>query len=113
MVQVEKEYRLTSDLLSSEDKARQISTLLYCMGEEAEDVLSSTNISTTDRAKYSSVVGKFDEYFKVCKNVIFEQARFNRCNQLPEELAEIYITVLCQLIDSCKYGNFKDEMLRD
>ena len=83
------------------------------MGEEAEYVLSSTNISTTDRAKYSSIVGKFDEYFKVRKNVIFERARFNRCNQLPEESAEEYITVLYQLIDSCEYGNFKDEMLRD
>jgi len=42
------------------------------MGEEAENILSSMNISTTGRAKYSSVMGKFDEYFKIRKNLIFE-----------------------------------------
>ena len=47
-------------------------------------------ISPPQTEQSSSVVGKFDEYFKVRKNVIFERARFNRCNQLPEE----YITVL-------------------
>jgi len=83
------------------------------MGEEADDILSSTNISNGDRAKYSSVMGKFDEYFKVRKNVIFERARFNRRNQLPDESVEEYITVLYQLVDSCDYGNFRDEMLRD
>ena len=32
--------------LSKEDEERQVSTLLYCLGEEADDVLTSTNIST-------------------------------------------------------------------
>ena len=50
---------------------------------------------------------------RFAKNVILERARFNRCNQLPEESTEEYITVLYQLIDLCEYGNFKDEMLRD
>ena len=31
--------------LSKDPEAKQVSTLLYCLGEEAEDVLSSTNIS--------------------------------------------------------------------
>jgi len=58
------------------------------MGEEANDILCSTNISSAYRAKYNSVMGKFDEYFKVRKNVIFEWARFNRRNQLPDESVE-------------------------
>ena len=32
--------------------SRQISTLLYCMGEEAEDVLTSTNISDDEKESY-------------------------------------------------------------
>ena len=32
--------------LSKEDEERQVSTLLYCLGEEADDVLTSMNIST-------------------------------------------------------------------
>ena len=42
------------------------------MGEEAEDVLTSTNITTDEKKGYGTVLGKFNEYFKVCKNVIFE-----------------------------------------
>ena len=56
---------------------------------------------------------KLDDYFKVRKNVIFKRARFNRRNQLSEETAEEYITALFHLVDSCNYGNLKDEMLRD
>jgi len=47
------------------------------MGEEAEDILNSTNISNSDRKKYDRVVAKFDSFFKVRKNVIFERACFN------------------------------------
>ena len=31
--------------LASGNEQRQVSTLLYCLGEQAEDVLSSTGIS--------------------------------------------------------------------
>jgi len=108
-----KQYCLASGLTASNDEPRQVSTLLYCMGEEADDILSSTNISDGEKAKYSFVMGKFDEYFKVRKNVIFKRAQFNRRNQLPDESVEEYTTVLYQLVDSCDYGNFRDEMLRD
>ncbi len=33
----------------SESELRQVSTLLYCLGEEASDVLTSTNITEEDR----------------------------------------------------------------
>ena len=103
----------TASGLSTEDDLRQVSTLLYCLGEEADDVLISTNISEEDRKVYNSVMAKFDEFFKVRKNVIFERAKFNRRNQLPGETAEQYITALYSLIESCDYGNLKEEMLRD
>jgi len=67
----------TASGLSTEDDLRQVSTLLYCLGEEADDVLISTNISEEDRKVYNSVMAKFDEFFKVQKNVIFERAKFN------------------------------------
>ena len=64
------QYRLASGL-SGESDERQISTLLYCMGEDAEETLTSTNITEEDRKEYARVVRKFDEFFKVRKNVIF------------------------------------------
>ena len=90
-----------------------MSTLLYSMGEEADDVLSSTNITEEERRVYATVMGKFEGFFKVRKNVIFERARFNRRNQLDGETSEKYITELYRQIDSCEYGDMKEELLRD
>ena len=59
--------------LTKDDETRQVSTLMYCLGEEA-DVLTSTNVTEDDRKSYTSVLAKFDAYFKVRKNVIFECA---------------------------------------
>ena len=84
-----------------------------CMGDEAEDILISTNISSDDKKSYESVLGKFNDYFKVRKNVIFERARFNRRNQLKGEPAEQYITELYRLVETCEYGNLTPEMIRD
>jgi len=106
------QYRHASGLATGNEQ-RQVSTLLYCLGEKADDVLSSTGISEENRKKYSEVLNSLDDYFKVRKNVIFERARFNRRNQLQGETAEEYVTVLFNLVDSCNYGELRDEMLRD
>ena len=51
--------------------------------------------------------------FQVRGNVIFEQAHFNHRNQLEGESAEQYITTLYRLVETCKYGTLRDEVLRD
>ena len=83
------------------------------MGEEANDVLASTNISEADKKKFSKVMEKFDGFFKVRHNVIFERARFNQRNQLAGEAAEKYIAELYRLAENCDYGTFKEELIRD
>jgi len=71
--------------LSAESEDRQVNTLLYCLGEEADDVLNLTNIADEARKKYEDVLAKFDSFFKVRKNVTIERARFNsRCQQEGE-----------------------------
>jgi hypothetical protein len=42
------QFRLASGL-SEESDERQISTLLYCMGEDVEDTLTSTTITEEER----------------------------------------------------------------
>ena len=106
------QYRSASGL-DAEADPRQVDTLLYCMGEEADTVLASTHISAEDQKKYDAVVGKFDAYFKVRRNIIFERAKFNRRSQREGESAEQYITELYELIEFCEYGGLKEEMLRD
>ena len=80
-----------------------MNTLLYCLGEEANAVLTSTNASAADKEKYDTVIAKFDSFFKVRKNIIFERARFNRRNQQEGESAEHYIMALYDLAEDCDY----------
>ena len=106
------QFRVASGLAGT-DAVQQISTLLYCIGEEAEAVLTSTNITAEERGQYDTVVAKFDSFFGVRRNIIFERARFNRRHQQEGETAEQYIMELYRLAENCDYGPLKDEMIRD
>ena len=103
---------LTATGLDKEDDARKVSTLLYCLGEESDDVLTSTNISEHERKNYDAVVDKFDSFFKVRRNVIYERARNNRRDQMEGE-SEKSITCLYSLVETCENGTLKEKMLRD
>ena len=83
------------------------------MGEEAENVLTSTGISDDERKRYDAVMSKLDGFLKVRKNLIFERARFNQRNQSEGKSIEQYITALYHLVETCEYGDWTDEMLRD
>ena len=62
--------RTASGLMTVE----QVSTLFYCIGEEAETVLTSAGITDEEMAVYDTVIVKFDVYFSIRRNVTFEQA---------------------------------------
>ena len=83
------------------------------MGETAEDVMTSTDISEDNRKQFDSVIAKFDSFFKIHKNVIFEHARLNRCSQEDGESAEEFITSLYQLVENCEYGALPDQMIHE
>ena len=70
------QFRIASGLAAEEEEC-QVNTLLYCLGDDAEDVLRSTNISEADGKKYNKVLENFDQFFQVQKSVIIERARFN------------------------------------
>ena len=99
--------------LAAEAAVKQVSTFLYCLGEEAESVLAAMNASEADRKDYATIAGKFDAFFNVRRNIIFERARLNRRNQQPGESAEQYIMALYSFAANCNYGALEDEMIRD
>ena len=112
------QYRVASGSasgLAKEDNERQVSALLYCLGEETDDVLTSTNISSPadSRKVFADVLKKFDEFFKVRKNIIFGKARFNRRCQGETETAEQFITSLYSLATDCEFGELKEQLIRD
>ena len=67
------QFRIASSI-EDDTPARQTSTLLYCLGEEADLVLTSMNVTAEDRSDYDKVVELLDGNFQVCRNVIFERA---------------------------------------
>ncbi len=66
------------------------------MGEDAGDVLASTDIKEDEKADYKIVLDKFDAYFKIRRDIIFERAKFRR-DQAERESAEQYIASLYNL----------------
>ena len=74
--------------LSQESSQRHVSTLLYFLGQDADDVLHSTNIAEDKRKDYQEVMAKFDPIFDVQRNIIFERACFNRRTQQAHESVE-------------------------
>ena len=99
--------------LKEKDEESQVNTLIYCMGNEADDILRSFQMSEEDKQKYAKVKDKFDAHFDKCKNTIFERAKFNRRKQDEGESVDDFITSLYGLVEHCNYGALKGEMIRD
>ena len=62
---------------------------------------------------YTEVVQKFDKYFKVKKNLVYERASFNLAYPLADEPVEQFVTRLHQLAENCEFKELKSEMIHD
>ena len=64
------QYRHASGLASGSEQ-QQVSTFLYCLREQANNVLSSTGSSEENRKKYSEVMTKFNDYTLKFERMLF------------------------------------------
>lgn len=99
--------------LDQKEEAVQVNTLIYTMGDEADDILRSFKLSEEDKNKYSVVKDKFEKHFVKCRNIIFERAKFNMRKQEGGESVDSFITNLYALAEHCGYNALHDEMIRD
>ena len=101
-------YREASRINEHPDK-EQINTLVYSLGEQAEDIILSRGIpeDTHDR-----VLAAFDNYFGVRTNIIVERAEFNKLVQNGDGM-DIYINKLYRQAEYCQYGALREELIRD
>ncbi|EDO35000.1 predicted protein [Nematostella vectensis] len=76
----------------------QINTLIYSMGDRADDILC---IFTIQR-----IIEEFEAHLVKKRNVIFERSKFNQSSQQPCESMETYIQL------NCAYGDLREEMIR-
>ena len=70
-------FRLASNLNATSSEENQVNTLVYCMGDEAEDVIKGLTLTADERKMYTDVKAGFDAFFVPKKNVIYESAKFN------------------------------------
>ena len=99
--------------LTAKDGESQVNTLVYAMGDEADDILCSMGLSDEEKKNYETVKAKFEAHFIKRRNPIFEQAKFNQCRQEEGESVDSFITSLYCLAEHCAYGALHDEMIRD
>ena len=65
-------FRQASGLQDKADKPKQINTLIYAMGDAADDIMKSFQLTAEQEKKYDTVKQKFNKYFVVKRNVIFD-----------------------------------------
>lgn len=90
-----------------------MNTLIYTMGDEPEDIVTSLNITEEEASVYNTVKEKLEGHFVVRRNVIFEQAKFNQRHQEQGETVDSFITALHCLSEHCGYGQLHDKMVHD
>ena len=99
--------------VAAKSEESQVNTLIYSMGEKADDIFQSFELSADDSKKYDTVKGKFETHFVKRRNTIFERAKFNSRKQEQGEAVDDFIVDLYALAEPCQYGNLREEMIRD
>ena len=103
----------TASGLAEKSEESQVNTLIYSMGDVADDIVSSFKLTDDQLKEYNTVKEKFDGYFTKKKNTIYERAKFNTRYQEEGEPVEAFITDLHKLAAKCEYGALHDQMIRD
>lgn len=99
--------------LAEKDQVSQIHTLIYTMGDEAEDILSSFRLAEAEGKIYRTVFEKFERHFVKRRNLIFEWVKFNQRRQEEGEPVDDFIMDLYRIAEHCSYGTLHDELIRD
>ena len=84
-------FRIASKL-NGESEEAQVNTLIYSMGDEADDILAALKLTTDERKSYKTVKEKLDNHFVIKRNVIYERAKFNMRMQRNGEPVDNFIT---------------------
>ncbi len=90
-------FRMATEL-DKKDEEKQVNALIYTMGDEADDILLSFNLSAEDLKRYETVKNKF---------------KFNVRIQNENEPVEDFVTNLHCLAEHCGFGTLKDQLIRD
>lgn len=75
-------------VLFEQSGPKQVTTLMYCLGEEAVDIFLASTLTEAEKKNYSKVTKMFSEVFIGKRNVIYERAMFHWRHQKEGESFE-------------------------
>lgn len=99
--------------LSDLPEEKQVNTLIYCLGEQAEDVFHASSLPVADKKKYDKVKKMFSDFFIGKRNITYERARFNSRFQQEGESVDAFVTELRKLGEHCNFGTLLDDFIKD
>ncbi|UYV85066.1 hypothetical protein LAZ67_X004444 [Cordylochernes scorpioides] len=105
-------FRQASGLINNPEN-EQVNMLVYCMGDNADDILLSYKIAGDQLEKYDKVIKCFESHSIPRRNIIYERTRFNQRCQQEGERVNYFITALHSLAEHCNFGVLYDELIRD
>ena len=106
-------YRIVLTLGLKKEK-RQVSSLIYSMEEETEDILESSRLSDEERKSYKTVTGKFEWFFMKKRNSFWPDKLLSKKDKKREsQLHLLSMTYIYALVKHCNFGDLHDEMVRD
>ena len=97
-----KRFRIASKL-NEESEGAQVNTLIYSMGDEADDILAALKLTTEERESYETVREKLDNHLVIKRNVIHERAKFNMRMHMNGEPVDNFIMDLFSLAEHCGF----------
>ena len=105
-----KRFREVSDL-DEKSGQKQVSSLIFAMGDEAEDILDSFRLSDDERKSYTTVRDKFEAYFVKKINIVFDRASFFQRRQEEGEPIASFVNDIYALAKYCNFGALHDELV--
>lgn len=99
--------------LDKQSEEKQVNTLLYAMGPEAESIVRCRDLTKDQLKVFAMVKTELTNHFIPKRNLIFERARFHKRVQESGESVDSFIKALYDLIQHCEYGDLRDELIRD
>lgn len=70
--------------IGDKSEAHQVSSMVYMMGDGADDILHSQGLTDVEKRKYKTLTKKFEDYF----------VKFNQRNQKEGESINSFVTDL-------------------
>ncbi len=104
-------YRIATKL-NKETAEIQINTLVYTMGEDADNILDTLPLTEENRMDYDRVMTAFHDHFVPRANPVHWRAMLRRRMQADNENIETYVRVLFELAKKCDFRD-KNIEVRD